>query len=191
MNAKKPVEKKEKPAEKPAEIPSTGEDAWVDRRAGELAGVAGLFDLFKDGEAIAKFADFVRGISADELIEIIKRAGYLFSIKEPLTSKAGIIARVEATLKLMRVWATATPGATDDQVVDTISVLLNSGLLPVIADLVERMLGGDDDELSVSSVKNSINGDHTSALSNSETGIRWEEVLPIVISLIKIIRALA
>ena len=190
MNAKKPAEKNEKPAQKPAEIPSTGDDAWTDKRAGELAGVAGLFDLFKDGEAIAKFANFVRGSSADELIELIKRAGDLFAIKEPLSSKAGIVARVEATLKLMRVWAKATPGSTDDQVVDTIGVLLNSGLLPVVADLVERMIGGAD-EPSISSVKGQINGEHTFAISNSETSIRWEEVLPIVISLIKIIRALA
>ena len=197
MNAKKKSAKSEEaktettvesPPAPPQNPMSVEDKAAAINRQERLASVTGIFDLFKDSDSLLAFVNIIRTISGDDIIKLFDAFGQLLRVKEPVSSKTGILLRVEAALQLLECIASITPGERDDELVEKARLMLNAGLLPVIADLVASLLkniGNDDvNEAAVSDVMTGPQSD----LVITQSGISWSVLIPILVSIVKIIR---
>ena len=197
---KKPAKSEEKPEEtleatEPIESPAqtgwvmTQEDKAISiKRQERVASVAGIFDLFKDSDSLLSFVNLIRGISGEDILKLFDTLGHLLRVKEPLSSKTGILLRVEAALKVLECVADITPGERDDELVEKARLMLNAGLLPIIAEVVSSLLKHiGDDEVSESAVSDVLTGPQ-SDLVIVQSGISWSVLIPILVSIIRIIR---
>ena len=188
MNAKKKTTTKES---QPTHKTMSDSDRSASIKRGErFGGITVLLDFFKDRESAVGFFNFIRTLSGDDIVRLFDAVSQLVRIKEPLSSRSGVLLRVEAALKLAEAFADMTPGHRDDEFVEKTKLLLNAGLLPVIADVVAGLLshlkGTDDaDEVVISNV---ITGPQTDVLI-LENGISWSVLVPIINTIIQIIRA--
>ncbi len=188
MNAKKKPAAKETGTEATyvlsAEDKSAGEN-----RADRFSKATGLFDFFKDTESAVGFFNFIRTLSGDDVLRLFDAMAKLVRVKEPLSTKTGVLLRVEAALHLAEVYASVTPGEKDDEFVESAKLMLNAGLLPVVADLVASLLkhlkGKDADESSVNAV---ITGQQSEVLV-AQNSVSWSVLIPILVTVLKIIRA--
>ena len=167
----------------------------MNKRVEMFSGAIAPLSFFKDAESMGMFTNWLGGMKTEHLLEMIDAVRQLASVKEEVSTSRGLALRVEAGLRVMRAFSKMTATTADDQVLDTLDLLLNAGLLPVVCDLVEKLLAhiGDDDpdEVAVSSV---LTGEHCKVLFPTEWEaeplyeLSWEQILPLLISVVNLIR---
>jgi hypothetical protein len=187
MNAKKKSSSKESVLQA-----SSAEDkAAIKDRSERYATVTGLLDFFKDADSAVGFFNFIRTLSGDDILRLFDATSELVRIDAPLNTKAGVLLRVEAALKLAEVYASVTPGHRDNEFIEKTKLLLNAGLLPVVADIVSSLLShlkGEDDAsgLALSAVMTGPQSD----VIVLENGVSWSVLVPIINTILQIIRAM-
>jgi hypothetical protein len=150
----------------------------------ELSEALSIFDL----EKLTGLLDFLRRFDIGDVGELFSEVKNLLLIKDPIDSSIGLELRVEAALKIFRVYARISETARDDELIEQIDRMLNTGLLPVVCDLVSMLLGhikpGDKvDEAAINDVM-------TESVSTSltEGGLNWSSIIPLIKAIFELIR---
>ena len=185
----------ETPSEPVAENPNNDEHhpmateakAIAEIRANKLTELSQTLSIF-DLDKLSGLLEFLRRFDIGEVAELFAEVKNLLLIKDSVDSPLGIELRVEAALKIFRVYARISETARDDELIEQIDRMLNTGLLPVVCDLVSMLLGhvkpdGTADEAAINDVMT-----ENVSTSLSEGGLNWSSIIPLIKAIFELIR---
>lgn len=150
----------------------------------ELTGFLGIFDTANLGKVI----EFLKKFDIGEMSALLQEVRTLIAITEPLDHSLGIQLRVESSIRLFAIYTRISNNPTDDELSAALNRMLNTGVLPVVCDLVSLLLNylKDDDDADEAAINNVI----TSSIQTSldEGGIGWTTIIPIIKAIVALIR---
>jgi|TARA_R110000824_G_scaffold41446_6_gene123349 hypothetical protein len=150
----------------------------------ELAGFLGVFDTANLGKVI----EFLKKFDIGEMSALLQEVRTMIAITEPLDHSLGIQLRVESSIRLFSIYTRISNNPTDDELSAGLDKMLNTGVLPVVCDLVSLLLNylkdnDDADEAAINSVL-------TSSMQKSldDGGIVWSTIIPVIKAIVALIR---
>lgn len=175
----------------PAPAPPAINPALMAMRTARLGG---LIDLIRNlGPNIGVIIDLLRGINIGKLGALLAAVRELMAITSDITTKEGIIARVEAGLRVARVWVEITPGDADDGLLLAIDKIVGDpDTLAWIADVIARLLSNFGVKADPVALTAQAVGDiwikRDDELATAK-GIAWDKIVPLVKLLFELISA--